>query len=182
VARHSIEQAQRREREARILYEAGRVINSTDRLDEQLDTIALALVRVFAPWGVRECAVLLPGDDGQLRLQADAPIRIERFTLSHDEALAARGVLAEGKIREVRQPASPTAVSSAPHTFLRLLPLKAGTLVLGVLCVRIEEGASWFARAQRMLDEQEQPADQALFFWTFLDEAIMKIEHARLRA
>src|SRR2546425_116345 len=49
--RQSVEEARLREREARILYEAGRVINSTDRLDEQLDSIALALVRVFSPWG-----------------------------------------------------------------------------------------------------------------------------------
>ena len=47
----------------------------------------------------------------------------------------------------------------------------------------MEEGVSWFASAQRTPEEQEeQPADQAIFFWTFLDEAIMKIEHARLRA
>jgi K+-sensing histidine kinase KdpD len=181
TARHSVEQARLREREARILYEASRVINSTDRLDEQLDTIALALVRVFASWGVRECAVLLPDEDGQLHLQADAPIRIERFTLSPAEAVAAREALAEGKIREVRQ-ASQSSPAGGPNTFLRLIPLKTGTQVLGVLCLRMEEGASWFASAQRMSEEQEeQPADQAIFFWTFLDEAIMKIEHARLR-
>jgi K+-sensing histidine kinase KdpD len=182
TARHSVEQARLREREARILYEASRVINSTDRLDEQLDTTALALVRVFASWGVRECAVLLPDEDGQLHLQADAPIRIERFTLLPAEAVAAREALAEGKIREVRQ-ASPSSPAGGPNTFLRMIPLKTGTQVLGVLCLRMEEGVSWFASAQRTPEKQEeQPADQAIFFWTFLDEAIMKIEHARLRA
>ena len=64
VTRRSVEQARLREREATILYEAGRVINSTDRLDEQLDSIALALVRVFSPWGVRECALLLFDEKG----------------------------------------------------------------------------------------------------------------------
>src|SRR3984893_16478967 len=54
TTQQSIEQARRREREAQILYEAGRVINSTDRLDERLDTIALALVRIFSPWEVGE--------------------------------------------------------------------------------------------------------------------------------
>src|SRR5207302_8893646 len=90
VARQSVEQARLREREARILYETGRVINSTDRLDEQLDSIALALVRVFSPWGVRECALLLLNEDGTLSIQADAPIRIERFTLSPEEMMAVR--------------------------------------------------------------------------------------------
>jgi hypothetical protein len=32
-----------------------------------------------------------------------------------------------------------------------------------------------------MQEAQEQPTDQAIFFWTFVDEAVIKIEHARLR-
>src|SRR6266700_2684026 len=101
VTRQSVEQARLREREARILYEAGRVINSTDRLDEQLDSIALSLVRVFSPWGVRECALLLPDENGTLSILADAPIRIERFTLSPDEMVAAREVMSLGKMKEM---------------------------------------------------------------------------------
>jgi K+-sensing histidine kinase KdpD len=181
--RQSVEQARLREREARILYEAGRVINSTARLDEQLDSIALALVRVFSPWGVRECALLLPGEDGTLSIQADAPIRIERFTLSPEEMEAAQEVMVQGKIREMSQ-ASPAA-QSAPageNSILRLIPLKAENEVLGLLCLRIEHGVSWFASKQRMQEELEQPTDQAIFFWTFLDEAIRVIEQARLRA
>jgi K+-sensing histidine kinase KdpD len=77
MTRQSVEQARLREREARILYETGRVINSTDRLDEQLDSVALALARVFFPWGVRECALLLPDGNGTLTIQADAPITHE---------------------------------------------------------------------------------------------------------
>src|ERR1700693_2386934 len=83
--RQSVEQARLREREARILYEAGRVINITASLDEQLDSIALAFVRVFSPWGVRECALLLPDKGGTLTIRADAPIRVESFTLSPEE-------------------------------------------------------------------------------------------------
>ena len=180
VMRQSAEQARLREREARILYEAGRVINSTDDLEEQLDSIALALVRVFSLWGVRECAVLLPGENGTLSIQADAPIRIEQFTLSPDELAAAQEVMAQGKMREVGQ--AVLASPSGPRSLLRLLPLRTSTRVLGVLCLRIEQGVSWFANAQRMLEEQEQPNDQAMFFWTFLDEVVMIIERAGLRA
>ena len=181
TTRRSVEQARLREREAQILFEAGRVINSTDHLDEQLDAIALALVRIFSPWGVRECALLVPDEDGTLSIQADAPIRIEHFTLSHDEVVAAREVMAQGIMREVSHD-SPASADSRQRPLLRLIPLKTGTRVLGVLCLRIEHGVSWFASAQRMLEEQEQPDDQAIFFWTFLDEAIMSIERARLRA
>jgi K+-sensing histidine kinase KdpD len=178
VMRQSGEQAWLREREARILYEAGRAINSTGSLDEQLDSIALSLVRVFSPWGVRACALLLPDDDGTLSIRADAPIRIEHFTLSPDEMEAARKVMAGGKMQEVS-----TASSSADQqTLLRLIPLKSDDHILGVLCLRIEHGIAWFASKQGMQDAQERPTDQATFFWTFLDQAILIIERANLRA
>jgi K+-sensing histidine kinase KdpD len=181
--RQSVEQARLREREARILYEAGRVINSTGRLDEQLDSIALALVRVFSPWGVRECALLLPDEQGTLSIQADAPIRIERFTLSPEEMEAAQEVMVQGKIRDMSQTSPATQSASAGgNLILRLIPLKADDEVLGLLCLRIEHGVSWFASKQSMQAELEQPTDQAIFFWTFLDEAIRVIEQARLRA
>ena len=183
VTRQSVEQARLREREARILYEAGRVINSTGRLDEQLDSIVLSLVRVFSPWGVRECALLLPDENGTLSIQADAPIRIERFTLSPDEMAAAREVMMLGKMKDMSQASSPSqSASSGQNAILRLIPLKAGDQILGVLCLRIAHGVSWFASKQHMQEELERPTDQATFFWTFLDQAILIIERARLRA
>jgi K+-sensing histidine kinase KdpD len=179
VTRQSVEQARLREREARILYETGRVINSTDRLDEQLDSIALSIVRVFYSWGVRECAVLLPDENGILSIQADAPIRIEYFILSPDEMVAAREVMAQGKMREM----SPTfSASSGQNLTLHLIPLKTGNQVLGVLCLRIDPRMSGFVSKQLRQEEQEQPSDEATFFWTFLDQAILIIERARLRA
>ncbi|HEY6285382.1 MAG TPA: hypothetical protein VIX20_06950, partial [Ktedonobacteraceae bacterium] len=182
-ARQSAEQARLREREARILYEAGRVINMTDRLDEQLDSIALAFVRVFSPWGVRECALLLPDKDGTLTIRADAPIRVENFTLSPEEMVVAREVFVLGKIKEISETSPATQpVSARSASTLRLIPLKAENEVLGLLCLRIEHGISWFASKERMQEELEQPTDQAIFFWTFLDQAIRVIEQARLRA
>ena len=181
VTRRSAEQARLREREARILYEAGRVINSTDRLDEQLDSVLLSLVRVFSPWGLRECALLLPDADGKLSIQADAPIRIERFTLAPDELEAAQEVLAQGKMRELSQAAHPTSAGANESALLRLVPLKSANQVLGVLCLRIVDGVSWFASSQRMQEELAQPGDQSAFFWTFLDQASMSIEQTRLR-
>ncbi|HZO70679.1 MAG TPA: DUF4118 domain-containing protein [Ktedonobacteraceae bacterium] len=182
-SRQSIERARLREREARILYEVGHVVNSTDDLDEQLDSIVLALVRVFSPWGVRECALLLPDEDGLLRVRADAPIRIEHFTLSPDEMVEAREVMADGIMSEV-SPVSSHAQSapvSGQPLLLRLLPLKDGNKVLGVLALRLEQAVSWLVSEPRLLDEQGPSTDQATFFWTFLNEAIMKIERARSR-
>jgi K+-sensing histidine kinase KdpD len=178
VMRQSVEQAWLREREVRILYEAGRVINSTGNLDEQLDSIALSLVRVFSPWGVRTCALLLPDEDGMLSIRADAPIRIEHFTLSPDEMALAREVMAQGTIQEVNR----TSSVEEQQALLRLIPLKSDHQILGVLCLQIGHGVAWFASKQGMQDAQEQPTDQAAFFWTFLDQAILIIERANLRA
>ena len=183
VARRSVEQARLREREARILYEAGRVINTTDRLDEQLDTIVLALVRVFSPWGVREGALLLPDAHGTLQIEADAPIRIEQFVLSPSEMRAAQEVLLQGKTRELSQDLPAAQPASAERGLnLVAIPLKTGNQVLGVLCMRIAGQAPWLMSEQRILEEQGSFTDQATFFWTFLDEAIMKIERAHLLA
>ena len=180
VTRHSVEQARLREREARILYEAGRVINSTNQLDEQLDSIVLALVRVFSPWGVRECALLLPDENGTLTLRADAPIRVDSFTLSPDEREVAKEVMAQGTMREIRQV---SAVSQSapldPNAMVRFIPLKTSHHILGVLCLRIERGVSWFASGQRMPEEHDLLTNQIPFFWAFLDQAILSIERVR---
>lgn len=198
--RNSIEQARLRERELRILYETGRVLNATENLEEQLDSIALALVRVFSPWGVRSCALLLPDPDGVLAIRADAPIRIEPFNLLPAELEAAKTVMAQGAMLEmnengtgasksmgaIEKPASfdgtivPTADS--PQELLRLIPLKAGSQVLGVLALRIEHGLSWFASREGAQDVQVRPGAQEAFFMTFLDQTILIIERASLRA
>lgn len=182
IMRQNAEQAWLREREARILYATGRVINSTNQLDEQLDSIVLSLVRVFSPWGVHSCALLLPDDKGILSIRADAPIRIEHFTLSPDEMLKAREVMIVGKMMERSEPSADShAISADADQCLRLIPLKTNNRVLGVLCLRIERGAAWSESRQWMQEEQEYPSDQTTFFWTFLDQAIMLIERASLR-
>ncbi len=178
VMRENAEEARLRERETRILYELGRVANSTDIIEDQLDIIALSTVRVFSPWGVRESALLLPDADGTLRIRADAPIRVESFTLSPAETQTAGLVMAQGEMMEVRHSSS----GSVPDSILRLLPLKAGHQVLGVLCLRIQGGSSWFASEQAGRAEQAQSNAQATFFWTFLDQAVSILERARLRA
>jgi K+-sensing histidine kinase KdpD len=178
VMRESVEESRLRERETRILYELGRVTNSTDNAQDQFDTVALSTVRVFSPWGVRECALLLPDANDILRIRADAPIRVEDFTLSPDEMKTASLVLAQGEMMEVYHSSSTSALDSV----LRLLPLKAGQRVLGVLCLRIQDNTSWFASEQRLRAEQERASAQAMFFWTFLDQAASILERARLRA
>ena len=63
---------------------------------------------------------------------------------------------------------------------LHLILLKTDNKVLGVLGLRIEPGMSRFVSKQLRQEEQEQLSDEATFFWTFLDQAILVIERARL--
>jgi two-component system sensor histidine kinase KdpD len=181
VMRRSVELSRLREREARILYEVGRIMNSTDLLTEQLDSIVLSLYRVFMPWGVRACALLFPDSSGKLSIQADAPITIDRFTLSSEEMIVAAGVMAQEKVIEMGEGISTSMpVSSNHNLLLRFIPLKSNKKVLGVLCLYVERG-SWFANHELMLAEPEQSTRQDTFFVTFLDQAILSIERARLR-
>jgi K+-sensing histidine kinase KdpD len=177
VMRQRADEAWRREREARILYEVMHIANQKIDLADQLDIIALALVRVFAPWGVRECALLLPDEQGQLQVEADAPIQIERFVLSDEERAAATIVMSDAQAKVYVSTLSTTGVPAQLH----LIPLKAGTQVLGVLCMRTLNVVSWFPDTEPM-EEGTRDNARVEFFWTFLDQAITIIERGRLRA
>ncbi|GHO48797.1 DUF4118 domain-containing protein [Ktedonospora formicarum] len=178
IMRHSTQEARQREREARILYEASQVINSTEKLSEQLDSIALAIVRVFAPWGVQECALLLPDQQGNLIIQAEAPIRIKPFSLLPEEMAHARQLMGQRNTHDHKRQASTSDVRDGN---LRLISLRTSTQTLGILCLRQERGISWLSTkrqgVQRPLAEQ-----QATFFWTFLEQAVLVIERARFRS
>src|SRR5579884_976985 len=60
LLRQRAEEASRRERETHILYELVRTTNGDESFEFQFQTIVQAVVTVFASWGVRECALLLP--------------------------------------------------------------------------------------------------------------------------
>ncbi len=175
TTRHSVQLTRRREREARILYELLSLANSREQLADILEVVALAIVRVFMPWGVRESAILLPNEQGQLNMLADAPLRIESFTLSPEEWETASQVLQQGKIVDRSDAAYSTPL-------LRLIPLKTGEQVLGVLCLRMSNLVPWFAREERLAEEQQRPGSPVHFFWTFIEQAISVIERTRLRA
>ena len=177
TTRHSVQLTQRREREARILYELLSLANSREQLADILEVVTLAIVRVFMSWGIRESAILLPGEQGRLNMLADAPLRIESFMLSPEEWETASQVLQQGEM--VDRPDTP---STSTTPFLRLIPLKTGEQVLGVLCLRISDSVPWFASEERLAEEQQRPGSPVHFFWTFIEQATSIIERTRLRA
>lgn len=185
VTRQSAARAREREREARILYELIRITNMHERLEDQLQSVVVAIVRVFASWGVQAAALLLPNSENILQLVADAPLAVENFTLSPQERAQAIAVMTQGQMidsPETSAESTTLSTSREAHMFLRLIPLKIGNQVLGVLCLRIQDPAPWFANETRIKEEQARPDSRIDFFWTFLEQATSLIERGRLRS
>nr|BBH96068.1 hypothetical protein KTA_42670 [Thermogemmatispora argillosa] len=198
--RRQADEARRRERETRILYDLVRAANHEEDFQRQLTIVTQAVVQVFAPWGVSDCALLLPNEQGKLEILADARLPGERLQLSSDEQATAAWVMTNGQAAELHdvplEGSGPygrglraTLQSSlrrwSRRRYIRLLPLKTGERVLGVLLLLMEE-TEWphLARArswQQRLKGQVATALEGPFFAAFLDQAAAIIERARLR-
>jgi hypothetical protein len=114
-------------------------------------------------------------------VRADAPVRVESFTLSEAEMDDAQAVMQNGRMID-RYEASSNTREDRTAAFLRLMPLKTGDEVLGVLALRISDPVSWFASEEHIGEEQKNPDNRVNFFWTFLEQATSVIERAYLRS
>ena len=191
------EQSDLRERETRILYDLVRVTNREDEPEHQLHAIALAIVDVFSSWGVHDCAILQPDASGGLLVQASAYQPIEQITISPDEKAIATWVMTHGRSMGLYDDESLATTTSARfvqrvvvgitakgrtvHRSLRLIPLKTGQHVVGVLRLRILDDSLKLTQDEGLDEEHDQPNVRTAFFWTFLEQASSLIERARLR-
>lgn len=189
--RYQAQEARRRENETHILYELVRTTNNDECIDQQLHTIADAIVNVFSSWGIRDCAIFLPDQTSLLlTVQASAPNSVHPAQLSRDEQAIAMQVMKSGQgvalhdvtLAPERSPGfSPRVIirnTIAGHAAqVRLLPLKTAGRTVGVLRLGIQGGPFY----QALLEEQERTDPRTTFFWTFLDQATSVIERARLR-
>jgi two-component system sensor histidine kinase KdpD len=192
------EEAQRRERETRILYDLVRVANQEEDLSRQLSIVARAVVDVFSSWGVRAAAILLPDERGKLVVQASASSLLagEQEKLSpEEESTAAEWVLAHGQAlglhdvsrtsqlstHTLRMLVGSTAATPQVNRSIRFFPLKAGQKSMGVLRLLIQKDPGWLTSDPLLIIEQEQTNPRTAFFWTFLEQAGTMIERARLR-
>jgi Domain of unknown function (DUF4118) len=69
-----------------------------------------------------------------------------------------------------------------PVTILRFLPLRTDQRVFGVLCLRIQHPAPWFADVAHMEHDRTRPGSRVAFFWTYLEQVNTLIERALLRS
>jgi two-component system, OmpR family, sensor histidine kinase KdpD len=195
--RQRAEQAHRRERETRILYDLVRVTNSEEEPERQLHAIARAIVDVFSSWGVHDCAILQPDATGTLRVQASAYQPVGQIKLSSDEKAIAAWVMTHGRTMGLYDDSALAQTTSARFVqrvivrstlsgravqrSLRLIPLKVGQQVVGVLRLRVLEDPRQLMREERLEEERDHPNLRTAFFWTFLEQATSLIERARLR-
>ena len=192
VMRERTTRARRQERETRILYELLRYANTHESLEELLSMVVYSTVRVFEPWGVSACAILLPDEQGNLTMLADSLPSYETFNLSTDELALVTTTMTQGRIQEKRSAPSPDMLdvehrvqyyaTIGPVTILRLVPLQTDQHVFGVLCLRIQLPVSWFADVAQMEHDRSRPDSRVAFFWTYLEQVTSLIERALLRS
>ena len=154
--------------------------------------VVFSTVRVFEPWGVTACALLLPNDEGNLTMMADTLPSHKPFTLSSEELDLAEATLRNGVIQEKRFAPLPDIQDTEHHvhyystigpvTILRLVPLQTEQRVFGVLCLRIQNPVSWFANVERMEEDRSRQGSRNAYFWTYLEQVTSLIERALLRS
>ncbi|MFL5662676.1 MAG: ATP-binding protein [Ktedonobacteraceae bacterium] len=195
--RERAEQASRRERETHILYDLVRVTNHEGEPERQLHTIAQVVVDVLSSWGVHDCAILQPDVAGVLQVQASAYQPVEQITLSSDEKAIAAWVMKHGRIMglyddDFLAPATSarflqrvlvqsTAAGRIIRRSLRLIPLKMGQKVVGVLRLRVLDDPRRLMREEGLEEEHTHSKVPTSIFWTFLDQVTTLIERARLQ-
>ncbi len=187
------EQARKREYETRVLYELVRDTNREENVERQLSIIARAVVDVFSSWGVRDCAILLPDASGKLVMQANTRSSKEQVTLLADEAATATWVMSQAQTAELHDVSltperyAPRAVVRSTNLkhpmrrYVRMVPLKLGQRVVGVLRLSIEDDPRLFNADRSLGVERERSHPGTTFFWTFVDQAASVIERERLR-
>jgi two-component system sensor histidine kinase KdpD len=197
--RQRAEDASRRERETHILYDLVRATNREDDLKLQLSIFARAVVEVFSPWGVRDCLLLLPDEHGVLTPHTSACQPIERVELSPDENMAAEQIMTQARVVDLfdgtilrsglvsesiggpQGAAQNMAGGSTTKRSVRLVPLKTDLKVIGVLRLLLEHDNRGDSTDEILSLEHGHSTPEAVFFSTFLEQAVAVIEREHLR-
>ncbi len=197
------EQAHQREQETRILYELVRATNREENMSLALATFAQAVVREFFQWVLQDCTLFLPDAQGVMTPQIG--IQAELDQLSDAEHDAIKQVVQQASTVDIRDSFARVAHSpahkrdtniayvhkiqhrlqvkqaSGAHSFIRLVPLKAGQKVLGVLRLLMLNDPHNPHLDTSLGREDKYPTPQALFFSTFLEQAVAIIERGFLQ-
>lgn len=181
VMRQRTEDAHRRERETHILYDLVRNTNREVDMEHQLSIFTRVLVEVFSSWGICSCALLLPDTEGILQIGAQYPNA--SIVVSSQEKAGAAQVMEHARIIDLPDAIADhtTTENSSIHHRIRLIPLKTEQKVVGIIRLCIKKDARQLPTDIYMGMEHEHPPAQAVFFSTFLEQAVTMIERGRLQ-
>ena len=196
--RRRADEASRKERETKILYEVLRATNHEEDLQRQLSILARSIVKVLFAWGVHDCLFFLP-DGEKFHLLGGTAESAGALQLAPEVEHMATWVMAHGCTRDVmhepvvyHKPAVPLFWRLFRKIVLRkqeivtcscqrLVPLKTDHKIVGVLLLRIEEGQYCTSSANRLGKEDGVSTSQGVFLSAFLEQAVVLIERDRLR-
>jgi two-component system sensor histidine kinase KdpD len=170
--RQRAEESSRRERETNALYHLVRTTSREEKPAGQLQAMSRAVVEVFAPWGVQECALLQFDQAGVLQVQASTSLHPEATSLSREvQTGAADGNAARPHPGPKNGAASLTSLlarmerafrsthavaAHPPGRSVHLLSLKLGQKTVGALRLSI-------AGDPRALVQEEHLEDEGMF-------------------
>lgn len=192
--RQRAEDANRRERETRILYNLVHATNRENDVEHQLHIFVRTLVEVFTPWGIRDCILFLPDTTGTFVPQISIHQPCDQIQFSAEETAIIAQVVSHARAVDIRE--NQVTLSAASHKtiaetkqhavqrtsywYVRLLPLKTNQQVVGILRLLIEDNQYRADRENNLPMERGQSTPQALFFSTFLEQGVTLIERGRL--
>ncbi len=205
--RQRAKQANRREQETRILYELVQATNREEDMQLALSIFVQAIVKEFFRWGVKDCVLLLPDSLGTMTPQVGVQPAFNQLVYSDLEQDAIRRVVQEAStidlafydtvVYSANLPSDNQFTDIAPdrekqldreawevspsHSFIRLMPLKAGQKVVGVLRLLMTSDSHNKSLNNSLGRMEKYPTPQALFFSTFLEQAVAVIERGRLQ-
>ncbi|HET9111653.1 MAG TPA: DUF4118 domain-containing protein, partial [Ktedonobacterales bacterium] len=163
MVRTRAREAEESQQRTNILYRLAQLIVASATEPELYEALTRQVVEVFAPSGVRACALMLPDDVGSLQISAFSSQQ------GHESC------------------AIDTPEARDQHTLLRA-PLKTSSGVVGALLLSglpsikllTQDGASPQGPAEAHTTEESVGVQQAPLFATFCDQIALAIDRATL--
>ena len=155
--RQSVQDANRREDEARSLYQLVSATASEGDVQTQLEIVANTIQEVFAPSGVRSCCVLLPHIKNGITTLECVHVKEDFIDSSSDEEAMRWWVLKHGETRDLYDIAlvpkttsmylskvvvRTTENAQMTRRYIRLIPLTTGKHTIGIVRLAIEDDPS----------------------------------------
>ena len=196
--RERAEEVCRREQEMRTFYTLLQTTSDEKDLKHQLNLIAQAIVDAFSFCGLSSCAIFLPDCNEKLSLLTSAPQSANLTKFSPDEEASVGWVMTHGQsvvlsdeplIRRAKSSYIRRAIvgknlkGRLVRHRVRLIPLKAGQKVLGVLRLLIEDVSDpRLLAVEKSFDIELELSDpQREFFLKLLDLAVSSMERTRIQ-